>query len=84
MEETVIKDDDINKDESSVQEETGGEKDSTAELNAFKELFTEMKSEVDALKKENAALKVANAKLAITQTVEKVESPEEIINKLFK
>lgn len=58
--------------------------DSTVELEALKEMFTEQSKQVEALVKENKDLKVANAKLAITQSFTKTESPEEILNKMFK
>lgn len=58
--------------------------DSTVELEALKEMFTEQSKQVQSLMKENKELKVANAKLAITQSITKQESPEEILNKMFK
>lgn len=58
--------------------------DSTVELEALTEMFTEQSKQLESLMKENKELKVANAKLAITQSFTKTESPEEILNKMFK
>lgn len=58
--------------------------DSAVELEALKEMFTEQSKQLEIIMKENKELKVANAKLAITQSTTKQESAEEILNKMFK
>lgn len=79
-----------NKEETGTEEtgtETGTQtqtENSAVELEAIKELMLEQKKQMEAVIKENKELKVANAKLAITQSITKQESPEEILNKMFK
>lgn len=77
-----------NKEETGTEEtgtETGTQtENSTVELEAIRELMLEQKKQMEAVIKENKELKVANAKLAITQSITKQESPEEILNKMFK
>lgn len=79
----------IKNNEETGTEETGTEtgtqtENSTVELEAIRELMLEQKKQMEAVIKENKELKVANAKLAITQSITKQESPEEILNKMFK
>lgn len=58
--------------------------DNSAENIAYKELYEEQKKELEKLQKELTDTKVANAKLAIqSNTVPPLESPEEILNKMF-
>lgn len=57
--------------------------DSTVELEALKEMYEEQGKTVESLTKEMQELKKANAKLALTQSFTKVETTEEILNKMF-
>lgn len=57
--------------------------DSTVELEALKEMYVEQGKTVESLTKEVQELKKANAKLALTQSFTKVETTEEILNKMF-
>lgn len=58
--------------------------DNSAVDTAYKELYDAQKIELEKLQKELTDVKVANAKLAIQSSArEPLESPEEILNKMF-
>lgn len=58
--------------------------DSTVELEALKEMYDEQSKTLESAMKEIKELKVANAKMALTQSYKPVETPEEILDKMFK
>ena len=58
---------------------------STAELEAYKKIHEEDKAELEKLRKELNEVKIANAKLAIRQPAQELQqSPEELLNEMFK
>lgn len=58
---------------------------SPVELEAYKKIHEEDKAELERLRKELEQTKIANAKLAIRQSISApIQSPEEILNDMFK
>lgn len=85
MEDTTNSSSTVEQDSSATTEQTIETKtDNSADNTAYKELYTEQTKKLEAMQKEIADLKVANAKLAIQQSAtEPLQTAEELLNKMF-